>query len=107
MQAKPPPAPVFQENTIRRAIIALLEQGAYTAKDISHELRIPEKEVYAHLEHIRHSLQHVGRQLAVTPASCNHCGFQFKKRDRVTKPGKCPVCRHEFIAEPQFSISAG
>jgi len=62
---------------------------------------IPEKEVYAHLEHVQRSLK---KDLAITPARCKKCGFVFRKRDRLTKPGRCPVCKGQSIEEPMFSV---
>jgi predicted Zn-ribbon and HTH transcriptional regulator len=72
--------------------------------DLSAELRVSEKEVYGHLEHIQKSVQRKEFNLVVSPAICQKCGFVFRKRDRLTKPGKCPVCRGEKIQEPLFSI---
>ena len=67
-------------------------------------LGIAEKEIYSHLEHLRKSLHAAGGMLEVTPPECRRCGFVFVKRDRLNCPGKCPVCRHEAITEPLFSI---
>ena len=60
------------------------------------------KEVLEHLEHIKIAL-HGG--LVIIPALCLGCGFSFRKRERLKKPGRCPVCRSERIVEPSFSIS--
>jgi predicted Zn-ribbon and HTH transcriptional regulator len=40
----------------------------------------------------------------VEPARCQVCGFVFKKRDRLTSPGRCPSCRSSRIEEPLFTI---
>ena len=101
---KEPPIPTAMRDTARRAIIAALEEGDRSARDLSSEIGIPEKEVYSHLEHIRKTMSATRRHLAVTPAECKKCGFVFSKRERLTKPGKCPVCRGESIHEPLFSI---
>lgn len=85
--------------------MSIIEEGEHSAKDISREAGIPEKDVYGHLEHIRKSLKSLKQAgLRVTPAECKKCGFVFKKRERLTKPGKCPVCRGTSILEPLFSI---
>jgi predicted Zn-ribbon and HTH transcriptional regulator len=87
--------------------MSVLVQGPASAKDISFEVRISEKEVYDHLEHIRKSL--LGRkdsQLVIMPAECAKCGFVFSKRERLKKPGKCPVCKRETIRAPLFSIKS-
>ncbi len=101
---KGPAVPVERHETIRREIIAVLGQGAVSAKDISFEVRISEKEVYDHLEHIRKTLIKKEHQLMIVPAECVKCGFVFSKRERLRRPGKCPVCKGESIREPLFSI---
>ena len=99
-----PVVPRTAQETTRHAITALLGEGPVSAKDISVAVHLPEKEVYSHLEHIRRSLHATGAVLEVTPAECRKCGFVFAKRDRMTSPGKCPVCRNEAILDPLFSI---
>jgi predicted Zn-ribbon and HTH transcriptional regulator len=101
---KKPPIPRTAGETFRHAVIALLSRQTLSAKDISFEASIAEKEVYGHLEHIRRSIHAIGGVLEMTPAECRTCGFVFAKRDRLTPPGKCPVCRSESINEPLFTI---
>jgi hypothetical protein len=100
----PPPVPRPLPETVRHAIAELLRRSTLGAREISGLVRIPEKEVYGHLEHIRRSIQTGGGFLEITPARCRFCGFVFAKRDRLTPPGKCPVCRHEAIEEPLFRL---
>ncbi len=106
MKRKPikPTVPRGALATVRHAIIDLLRDQTLSARDISALAHIPEKDVYGHLEHIRLSIQPGGDFLEVTPAECRFCGFVFAKRDRLTPPGKCPVCGHEHIFEPLFTI---
>jgi predicted Zn-ribbon and HTH transcriptional regulator len=101
---KGPFIPEERHETVRRQIISTLKSGLVSAKDISSEVRIPEKEVYEHLEHIRKTMNKRDRQLDVAPAECVKCGFVFSKRERLKKPGKCPVCKGELIREPLFSL---
>ncbi len=101
---KKPFIPAERHETVRQEIMDNIRGRTLSAKDISVLVRIPEKEVCGHLEHIRMSMGRGGHELLVTPAQCRKCGFEFKKRDRLTKPGKCPVCRSEAIEEPLFSI---
>jgi transcriptional regulator len=101
---KKPATPPERHDTLRHEIMAILRQGPRSARDISEEVRIPEKEVYGHLEHIRTSCHAEGRRLAVTPAVCLKCGFAFRKRERLRKPGRCPVCQGEHIEPPLFSF---
>jgi predicted Zn-ribbon and HTH transcriptional regulator len=101
---KRPPTPAARGATIRQQIETLLEEGPQSARDISAAVGIPEKEVAAHLEHLRQSLRGGGRQLRIHPAVCRGCGFAFGKRDRLTRPGRCPACRGESISPPRFAL---
>jgi predicted Zn-ribbon and HTH transcriptional regulator len=101
---KQPVTPADRKKTIRQGIQSFLEGGPASAREISAEVGIPEKEVYEHLEHIQKTAHTTGHDLIVTPAECRKCGFAFRKRERLKKPGRCPVCRSETIKEPLFSI---
>jgi len=98
-----PPAETF--DTARRTIMLELENGPLSARDISGRVGMSEKDVVGHLEHIQVSLHRAGRRLVVQPAECVKCGFVFEKRGRLTRPGKCPVCRGESIHAPLFSLA--
>jgi len=91
-------------ETIRKGILALIEEKPRTALEISSAVRIPERQVMDHLVHLGKSLRSKGRKLEKIPAQCLSCGFVFKKRDKLTGPGKCPICRKEFISEPLFHV---
>ncbi len=104
-RAKKPPIPSERPDTIRHEIIALLKGATFAAKDISSHVKITEKEAYDHLEHIRKTLASIHGALIITPAECKKCGFIFKKRERLKKPGRCPVCHNEAIEAPLFSIT--
>lgn len=101
---KEPPVPVEKHETVRQRIIFILEGQTLSAKEISGSVSIPEKEVYEHLEHIRRTVNTRDAHLIITPAECAKCSFVFRKRERLKKPGKCPMCRSEFIQEPLFLI---
>jgi hypothetical protein len=85
--------------TIRKEIIELLTSGEWTAKDISQATHIPEKEVYAHLEHINRSLKGT---LRINSPECLACGFKFTKRRTPRSPSRCPLCKSEHIKDPRF-----
>jgi predicted Zn-ribbon and HTH transcriptional regulator len=102
---KGPPVPHERHETVRREIMTLLERGPSSARELSTEVRISEKEVYEHLEHIRRTLNKNDRELVIIPAECAKCGFVFTKRERLRKPGRCPVCKAESIREPLFSLN--
>ena len=106
MKIKPlkPFVPVERHDTIRHNIISLLESHTLSATDISVDIGISEKEVDEHLEHIQRTINKSGRIFVVKPAECKKCGFVFRKREKLKKPGRCPVCRNESIYEPLFSV---
>jgi predicted Zn-ribbon and HTH transcriptional regulator len=91
-------------ETLRHVISDLIQEEPLSAREISGRAHLREKEVYGHLEHIRHSLRAGKSHLEMTPPECQSCGFVFSKRDRLTPPGKCPICRCETIFEPLFAI---
>jgi len=102
---KEPVIPLETGDTVRHVILLALEAGPRSAREISAEVSISEREVYDHLEHVRKTVAKSNRLLVVAPAECRKCGFVFEKRERLKKPGKCPVCRGESIADPLFSVS--
>jgi transcriptional regulator len=106
MRNKPKESAIPHEvsDTVRKEIIHELLERPCSSKDLSTSVHISEREVHGHLEHIRISIAAVGRHLLVTPAQCKKCGFVFAKRERLKKPGKCPVCRGQSIREPLYAI---
>lgn len=100
-----PRPPAEAHDTVRHLIMTELEQGPLSARDLSGRVGIPEKEVAGHLGHIRQSLHRTGRRLIVQPAECAKCGFVFDKRERLTRPSRCPVCKGESLHAPLFSLA--
>ena len=98
--------PVERQETTRKEITTLLSERSYTAREISTAIKISEKEVYDNLEYILKTIHRDNRKLVITPYQCRKCGFIFKKRERLKKPGKCPLCRSESIEDALFSIQA-
>lgn len=103
-KSKEPFVPAERHETVRHEIMEILKGQTLSPKDISATVHISVKEVYEHLEHIQRSLIKREHHLAIIPAECKKCGFLFKKREKLKKPGKCPVCRSETIEEPLFSL---
>ncbi len=101
---KKPYVPPERHDTIRREILWLLQREEMSAREISADIGISEKDVFAHLEHIRAMFHGKEAGVVVTPARCLKCGFVFRKRDRLKKPGRCPVCRGEQIEDQRFFI---
>jgi predicted Zn-ribbon and HTH transcriptional regulator len=90
------------QSTLRKKIAEALEGESLDLREISKLFGIKEKEVLDHLNHIEKSAH---RGFTVEPASCQQCGFSFKKRTRLSTPGRCPVCKSEHIPPPRFKIT--
>lgn len=91
--------------TLRQRMRELLREGEWTALELSGALSVQEKEIYDHLQHVRKSLR--GEKLQVLPYHCLSCGYVFKKRERLDRPGRCPHCRQSHIGVASFTITTG
>lgn len=89
-------------QTVRQQIIELLANGEMDARELSREVGIKEKEAIEHLSHIARTLAVQGKKLAIRPAECLLCGFVFEKRQRFTRPGRCPRCKKSHLQSPVF-----
>ena len=107
MKARPrkPGVPAERTQTVRAAIRRALGQGPATARALSTAVRIREKDVAEHLEHLAKSLEVSGARLLIEPARCLGCGYEFSDRKRLTTPGRCPSCDSERIEPPVFALS--
>jgi predicted Zn-ribbon and HTH transcriptional regulator len=101
---KEPSVPLERHETIRQKIISVIEGKTLSVRDISADVRVSEKEIYEHLEHIQKTINKSEQNFIIIPAECKQCGFIFRKRDKLKKPGKCPVCKSESIKNPLFSV---
>jgi predicted Zn-ribbon and HTH transcriptional regulator len=90
-------------GTPRQAIKEVLQEETLSSLELSQRLSLSEKEVLEHLTHIARA-PGPGFKFKLTPAVCKHCGFGFKKRDRLTTPSRCPICHHESIRRPRFAL---
>ncbi|HXX35690.1 MAG TPA: transcriptional regulator [Thermodesulfobacteriota bacterium] len=89
-------------QTLRKAIAETLERDFLDLREISKIFHIKEREALDHLEHIARSARL--KRFFMEPAVCLDCGFTFKKRDRLSTPSRCPLCRSSSIAPPRFKI---
>ena len=87
--------------TIRQKIISLLSAAEMSAREISGEVGISEKEVYAHLAHIARSVAAQDKNIVITPANCLACEFVFEDLRRFTRPGRCPQCKKSHLQSPR------
>jgi hypothetical protein len=107
MTRERPEAPAPERHaTVRAALRDALRGGSLTARELSAGVGLPEREVAGHLEHLGRSLRSGEERLAVQPSRCLDCGFVFRRRERLTRPSRCPVCRGERVEAPRFAIVA-
>ncbi len=104
MKKRTESGPVPRDETIRRQVMEHLRGGEFSARQLSGDLGIREKEVYDHLEHIRKTMHRGTQMLVVIPPECRKCGFTFVKMERIRRPGKCPRCKEESVQEPLFTV---
>ena len=90
-------------STPRQAMKELLLAAPFSSLELSKRLSLAEKEVLEHLAHIARA-PGSGYHFHLIPAVCKHCGFIFKKRDRLTRPTRCPLCQHQSISRPRFAL---
>ena len=88
--------------TRREEIIEILSKEEKSAQELANRFQVELFEILEDLEHIKHSIK--PKKLVMKPALCKKCGFVFRERSRVKKPGKCPKCKGEWITAPLFRI---
>ena len=104
---KKPFLPPERKETLRHEIITLLKESqSFTAKDISAEVRIPEKEVYGHLEHIQKSLSKTGQHLHIKPAECLKLAVLFSQSVTGSKHREDVLCVIKNISRSLFFLLA-
>ena len=97
-----PPPDRLQSD--RESLQQALSTEPLSARALSQLAGLSESDVVDHLQHLQKSFKAHRRRLIVTPATCLDCQFIFQKRARLTRPGKCPVCRSTHLSEPLFSL---
>jgi transcriptional regulator len=90
-------------STLRQTMKELLAEQPYSSLELSQLLSLSEKAVLDHLSHLVRA-PGAGLRFRITPAVCKSCGFAFKKRDRLTRPSRCPICQHQSISRPRFAL---
>ena len=97
-----------RDETVRQQIVNELQRTdePLSVRDLSKLVHASEREIVAHLPHIKRSLQKSGKKLHLVPASCRKCGFKFTGKRDFKKPSRCPACRSEFISSPRLKIAS-
>ncbi len=88
--------------TRRQQIIEILQQNRQSAQQLANYFQTELKDVIEDLQHIGKSIK--PRKLKTAPAYCRKCNFVFKERRRISRPGRCPRCKSEWIEAQMFFI---
>ncbi len=96
--------PPARTSTLRESLRQALLSSPATARDLSRIVGIPERSVPEHLAHLAKSLRAKGERLEIEPSQCLDCDATFTKRERYTRPGRCPRCHSLRISLPRFYI---
>lgn len=91
------------EATTRQRIADALRERPMTASELSKTIGESTSAVYDHVDHVARSLDGSDESFLVAPPACRNCGFDGFD-DALNYPSRCPECRSERIAEPQFTI---
>ncbi|MBU0681053.1 MAG: transcriptional regulator [Proteobacteria bacterium] len=92
------------DRSTRQQIMDLLSQEEMNALEISQAVGVSEKEVPLNLEHIIRTLGKEGKRLLISPSICLGCGYSFKDRKRLQRPGRCPSCKGSHIKMATYRI---
>ncbi len=92
-------------ETLRKQLEKVLGNGPLSLREISRSLHVSEKEALEHLKHLKRSGKR-GVRLKIVPPQCKKCGYEFKRRQRLNKPSRCPKCKGSYIAAPLFWLPA-
>lgn len=87
--------------TRRQEITALLKEHKVSMQELANKYKVEMSELTEDIEYIRFSFKNKFR---MEPAVCNYCGFVYREREKIKKPSKCPMCKHEDIVPPLFWI---
>ena len=75
-----------------------------TLKELSAELGVSEKVLPEAIEKLSRSLRRTEQRLRQIQPKCLECGFEFRERERFTRPSRCPSCKSERITPARFWI---
>ncbi len=88
----------------RKQLMDLLLQQPMSIRDIAELMETPMRDVASDVEHLSKSLKRTEYVLVIEPAQCQKCKFTFRK-NKATKPGKCPRCHATWIREPVLRVT--
>lgn len=88
----------------RKDLLKTLSAQPRSVSSIARELGLTRGDIEDDFRHLIRSARAAGLRVTIEPARCRSCGFTFGE-DKLSKPGKCPMCRGTRLYEPQVSIS--
>jgi predicted Zn-ribbon and HTH transcriptional regulator len=100
-----PKAPPPRSKTARARLRGALSAEPLSARELSQQVGLSEKEVLEHLVHVARSLEAEGNALHILPARCKSCGFAFEADLARARPSRCPKCKAERIEAARFGLS--
>ena len=93
------------ERTPRQRIIDLITGTRLSSHQLAQMLGIPERQVEEHLIHVAKTVAgDPSRRFILEPSVCPDCGFIFRDRTKLTRPGRCPKCHGEGLTAPRYGI---
>lgn len=96
----------MDNRSVRQRIMDLLCEEEMNAMEISQAVGVGEKDVAFHLEHIIRTLRsQQAQKLVIAPYICLGCGYRFKDRKRLQRPGRCPRCKKSHIKMATYRIA--
>jgi hypothetical protein len=96
--------------TRRQRLADYLADGPFTVPELAELLGVPLHVVTDDLEHLRRAKVPRGSggplpgRLRITPAECPRCGRVFSRRQRFTRPSRCPDCKDERVSWPRLEL---
>jgi transcriptional regulator len=92
--------------TLRKDLVTLLSAQPRSVSSLAREMGLRRGDMEEDLRHALRSARAAGHQVNVIPARCRSCNFTFDEQ-KLSKPGKCPLCRGTRLYEPQIFIEPG
>jgi len=89
----------------RRQLIDLLAFEFRSASWLARELGMKRGDIEDDLRHALRSARAAGHDIEIVPARCKSCDFVFSE-DKLSKPGRCPVCKGSRLFEPMIRLRA-
>ncbi len=88
----------------------MLREGPVAFEQLRQRLGVRVHDLEEDLRHLARSVRRRDERLAITPAACGECGFEFAKRVarvdtmKCGTPGRCPECRSRRIRQTRLHL---